>query len=457
MSAVIPRSEDRGFWTLDRIARALGTGPHGSRQLGAIVTDSRAVERGDVFVALVGERFDGHSFIRDVIERGAAAVVVSRPPAIGAAGVPVFEVPDTLVALGLLAREWRRAWGKTVIGIAGSNGKTSTKELLAGMLSSRLAVAATRGNLNNRIGVPLTLLAVPASADVAVIEIGTNLPGEVAILRDVACPNIAIVTSIAEEHLEGLGDLNGVLREEASVFDGVELGIIPSDLPELEREVRSRARAVVTTGLGKGDIQAHRWEIDSRGQGLIEVDGVSLRPPLKGRQNLANTVLAWAAARACGLTIEDAARGLSSATVPSMRMTIEPLGRATLINDAYNANPGSVRAAIDELSRAEGPQRVAILGTMRELGAASERCHDEAAQAALASRADVLAGLGEFGDAFRRLAPDDQRVIVASDIDDLWPSLRDRLHPDAVILLKGSRGVRLERLVPLLTDWAGST
>jgi len=209
-----------GFWTLDRIAAALeglstGSLPRGSTQVHGITTDTRKIGKGDVFLALKGERFDGHDYLRDAVRDGASAVIVSRTPKLGVLGVPVYEVGDTLVALGALANYWRRAWGKTIIGVAGSNGKTSTKDLLKASLGRAYSVHATTGNLNNRVGVPLSLLALPPDAEVAVIELGTSLPGEVAILRDIAQPDIALVTSIAEEHLEGLGDLAGVLREEA--------------------------------------------------------------------------------------------------------------------------------------------------------------------------------------------------------------------------------------------------
>ena len=209
-----------GFWTLDRIAAALeghtsGSHPRGPASLSGITTDTRKIGKGNVFVALKGERFDGHDYLEDAVRDGASALVVSRAPRLNSLGVPVYEVRDTLVALGALARYWRRAWGKTIIGVAGSNGKTSTKDLIRAALGRSYSVHATTGNLNNRIGVPLSLLSLQPDAELAVIELGTSLPGEVAILRDIAEPDIALVTSIAEEHLEGLGDLAGVLREES--------------------------------------------------------------------------------------------------------------------------------------------------------------------------------------------------------------------------------------------------
>ena len=443
------------FWTLDRVAEALGDGPRGPVVLRGVTTDTRTIAQGDAFVALRGERFDAHDFLAQAVGGGASALIVERPEVAAGLGVPVYAVDDSLVALGALGRFRRQAWGRPVIAVAGSNGKTSTKELVRAALGSTLAVHATRGNLNNRIGTPLTLLALPDDADIAVIELGTNVPGEVAILRDIALPQAAIVTSIAEEHLEGLGDLAGVLREEASVFEGTDLAITPSGQPEIAQAARGKAKHVITAGLDAGDVRAARWAIAPDGLGMVEVDGVEVRSPLRGEHNLRNLMLALACARECGVSIEAAARGIAAMPVPSMRMAWERLGRVTLINDAYNSNPGSARAALDLLVGAgEGRQRVAVLGTMRELGAASERLHEEIARRALESPVEIIAGVGDFATMFRRLANGDRRLVTADDAEALWPLLVERLAPDAVVLLKGSRGVRLERLVPHLTAWA---
>ena len=465
------------FWTLDRVAEALeghaiGNAPRGGAPLVRVWTDTRTIAPGDLFVALRGERFDAHDYLRAAVDAGAHALVVSRPEAAANLGVPVVVVPDTLVALGRLANYRRRAWGRTVVGIIGSNGKTSTKELLKAALGSRLQVHATEGNLNNLVGVPLTLLALPSDADVALVEMGTNQPGEVARLRDVVRPDLVVVTSIAEEHLEGLGDLAGVMREEMSGTDGVSLVVAPAAQPEVVAEARARARRVVGAGLDApngteqaGDLRASRWEVGPDGLGTLEVEGITIRPPVRGVHNLRNAMLALAAARECGVALEDAARGIAAMPVPPMRVNFDQLGALTLINDAYNANPGSVRAALELLEHAgHGRQRVAVLGTMLELGAAAPRMHDELARAALASPLEIVAGIGEFALALDRASADGgtpssdevrQRVVTAPDVDALWTALAPRLSPDAVVLLKGSRGVRLERLVQPIARWAG--
>ncbi|HET9776526.1 MAG TPA: UDP-N-acetylmuramoyl-tripeptide--D-alanyl-D-alanine ligase [Gemmatimonadaceae bacterium] len=449
-----------GFWTLDRIAAALGheaTGklPRGSQSVAGITTDTRKIAKGDVFLALRGERFDGHDYLPDAVRDGAAAVIVSKAPQLRSLGVPVFEVRDTLVALGALGKYWRKAWGKTIVGVAGSNGKTSTKDLLRASLERAYNVHATTGNLNNRVGVPLTLLAMPPEAQVAVIELGTSLPGEVAILRDIVEPDISLVTSIAEEHLEGLGDLAGVLREEAAAYEGVAVGIAPAAQPEIAEAARGKAKRVVVAGLdGPADVKPDRWEIGADGLGTIEIGGVTIRPPVRGLHNLRNAMLALAVARECGVGYDVAAEGIAKMPQPKMRSSWEQVGQVTLINDAYNANPGSTRAAIELLKgTGSGRQRVIVLGTMRELGAASEQCHADIAGLALASGADIVAGIGEFAPALEK-QNDGKRVITARDVDDLWPRLQERLERNAIVLLKASRGVQLERLVPHLTTWA---
>jgi len=431
--------------------------PRGSAPLSGVSTDTRSIAPGSLFVALAGEHFDAHEFLRDAVKAGAGAVVVSRPGAAAGLGVPAYVVADTLVALGALANYRRRAWGPRgpVIAIAGSNGKTTTKELTRSALASRLEVHATSGNLNNLVGVPLTLLALPDAADVVVVELGMNVPGEMTRLRAIAEPTITVITCIAEEHLEGLGSLEGVMREESIALDGAQIGVVPASQPDVVAVARGKVRRVVTAGLGEGDVCASRWGTSPDGGGWLELDGITVRPRVPGAHNLRNAMLAMAVARECGIPVADAARGIEAAVIPPMRMAWESLGTATLINDAYNASPASMRASLDVLAGLEGTrQRVAVLGTMRELGTHTVRLHDEIARYALASPIEVIAAIGEMATALVAAAPNDPRLVLGDDLDALWPRLEPRLARDAIVLLKASRGVRLERLVPLLTAWA---
>lgn len=443
------------FWTMDRVRDALGTGPGGGTAFAGVATDTRTLRPGELFVALRGENFDAHDFLAHAVQGGAAGLVVQDAARAADLGVPVYAVDDTLVALGRLGTYRRRAWGGTVIAVAGSNGKTSTKELLKAALGASRRVHATGGNLNNRVGLPQTLLALPDDAELAVIEVGTNMPGEVAILRDVCEPQLAVLTSIGEEHLEGLRDLAGVLREESAIFEGVRVAVTPAVQPEVAAEARRRAARVVEAGLDAGDVRAGRWALRPDGTGELVVDGVELHVPLRGVHNLRNAMLAVAVVKELGLPLAAAAEGIGRMPQPSMRMAWEPLGDAVVLNDAYNANPPSMRAAFELAAAvADGRPRVAVLGTMKELGDATARLHREVARAALAAPFDVVAGIGLFAEALQAEGGGDRRVVTAPDVAELWPLLEPRLARNAFILLKGSRGAKLERLLPHLTAWA---
>jgi UDP-N-acetylmuramoyl-tripeptide--D-alanyl-D-alanine ligase len=420
-------------------------------------TDTRTIEPGDLFVALIGERFDAHEFLRQAKAKGAAGVVVSRVDGTRGLGIPVYQVTDTLVALGALGTYHRRAWGNPVVAVVGTNGKTSTKELLKAALGGALRVHATTGNLNNLIGVPLTLLATPDDAQVAVVEMGTNQPGEVERLRAIVEPDITVVTSIAEEHLEGLGDLSGVMREELSAAAGVPITVVPASQPEVVAAARALGGRVVAAGLDAGDIRPASWSVDPDGRGRLTLDDVAVHLPLRGVHNLRNAMLSFAVADALGVSAAEAARGIEAMSPPPMRVHIEQHGAATLINDAYNSNPGSARAAIELLRHAgAGRQRVAVLATMLELGSQTARLHDEIARDAIGDGIDIVAAIGEFAESLGRIAVGDPRVITADDVDALWSKLSSRLEPNAVILLKGSRGMRLERLVDPIARWAAT-
>jgi UDP-N-acetylmuramoyl-tripeptide--D-alanyl-D-alanine ligase len=446
-------------WTLDRIGRALEgelelqAVPSGTVDLAGVSTDTRTLARGDIFVALRGERFDGHDFLAQAARSGASALVVDDPRRAAAIGVPTFTVRDTTRALGALGRWWRATWGGTVIAVAGSNGKTTTRELIRAALAGALEVYATTGNLNNQVGVPLTLLRLPLTTHVAVIEVGTSIPGEVGILRRIVRPDVAVVTSVGEEHLEGLGSLEGVLAEEASIYDGVPLGIAPAFQPEIAAAARSRAARVVEAGLDRGDVTPDAWGMDAGGRGWASFGESKLAMRIPGAHNLRNAMLAMAAARACGVTDSVAIDGIGSVEPLDMRGRWLTSGSLTIINDAYNANPASMREAITLLDSLDGDRpRVLVLGTMRELGPQAAALHAEIAERALSSGAVLVAGVGDF------VAPlsarRDGRVVTAPDVPELWEALKPRLPRDAIVMLKASRGVRLERLVPMLQDWS---
>ena len=331
------------FWTLARISQALGVGPADARPLAGITTDTRKLRPGECFVALKGEAFDAHDFLAEAVAAGAAALVVHDARRAATLGVPVFEVPDTLIALGALGRYRRLAWGRPVIAVGGSNGKTSTKELLKAVLGSRFTVHATTGNLNNRIGVPLTLLALDDAADVAVIEAGTNAPGEISILRDIIHPDLAVVTTVQEEHLEGLGDLAGVMAEELSLTDQVPVAVVPGAEPAVVAEARRRAGRTLAPVLPS----AHGLYAD--GRGWIDADGARLEVPLRGVHNLRNAMLALAVARESGVSLDAVlthmgfTRGEMGGSLPKAdKATIElRLKEVMAIEDAKRKSKGN--------------------------------------------------------------------------------------------------------------------
>jgi UDP-N-acetylmuramoyl-tripeptide--D-alanyl-D-alanine ligase len=289
----------------------------------------------------------------------------------------------------------------------------------------------------------------------AVIEVGTNHPGEVAALGGLIEPTVSIVTSIGEEHLEGLGDLAGVLREEVAICRGAAVAITPMAQPEIGTAAQALAGRVVTAGLDGGDLHPDAYAIGDDGFGSLTFGDVSVRLSIPGAHMLRNAMLALATAQVCGVALEQALQSLPSVAPLPMRGAWRSVGRATLINDAYNANPASMREAIALLDALKtGRQRVLVLGSMLELGTHSDAYHREIAERALKSSAGVVAAVGEFRRAFEQLGPSNGRIVLAEDAEALWPQLAPRLAPDAVLLLKASRGVRLERLVPLIEAWA---
>lgn len=455
-------------WTAAEVERALGAAPGADAEYTGVSTDTRAIPAGSLFVALRGANFDAHDFIAGAAEAGATGAVVSRLPDDAPAGMRLFLVDDTLHALGRLARHRRRALGGRVVAVAGSNGKTTTKELLRAALSARFRVHATAGNLNNQVGVPLTLLAAPEDAEVLVIETGTNEPGEIAILGAIAEPDAALITSIGEEHLEGLGSIAGVLEEELAILPSIRAGGA-GFVAEEPDELPARARALLgdrlqVAGFGESADLRPEGEVKVRPDGSTEwrFRGVDVHVPLPGRHNVSNALLALGVAEALGVPVADAAHGIGAMSAPKMRNEWRRIGTLGVLADCYNSNPPSLRAAVGLLASIPSDgSKVAIVGTMRELGDHAESLHREAAEqiaARVGSGIDRIVATGDFVAAFSGLAAGlGDRLIAAEDPLDAYDRLRPYLRGDETILLKGSRGVALERIIPLLErDFDGS-
>jgi UDP-N-acetylmuramoyl-tripeptide--D-alanyl-D-alanine ligase len=412
-----------------------------------IGTDTRTLRPGSLFVALRGERFDGHDHLAGAERAGAAAAVVLRgTPA--ADGLPLIEVDDTLRAYGDLAHARRQRVPGPVIAITGTNGKTSTKEMLAAVLRTRYRTHATRANLNNLVGVPLTILEAPAGTAALVVEAGASAPGEIPRCRDIIEPSIAVVTNVGEGHVEGFGSLEGVLREKLSLLRGVPLAVVGATPPDLA----DRARPLAGRVIGGPAADKARIDLDARGRPSIEVSGRRFTLPYPGRHLAANALLAWAVAEELELDLDACARALEALVLPGGRSELRQEGGLTILNDCYNANPPSFLAAIDtarELRR--GRRLVFVAGTMRELGAEAARLHASIAEALVALAPDVLAAVGEFVPA---LAPHaaalGPRLLTAPDADTIGPLVAARLEGNEVVVLKASRGVALERILPHL-------
>jgi len=446
--------------TLEFLARACDGRLIGAdRSFAAVSIDSRTLEPGDLFVAVKGERFDGHDFVTAAIERGACGLLVSRQLPLD---VPQVVVHDTLEALASGAQAWRQRFSLPLVGVGGSNGKTTTKEMLAAILERMGPTLATRGNLNNHIGVPLTLFRLARAHRAAVVEMGANHAGEIAALVAIASPTVGLVTNAGAEHLEGFGSLEGVARAEGEMFaglDGAATAVMNADdtFAPLWRELSGTAR-VVSFGIEReADFRAR--SLSSRIEGgawvsafeLVTPAGTaSVRIALPGRHNVMNAAAAAAAAWACGASLQQIVDGLAAVQPVRGRLQLKPAhGGAWLIDDSYNANPSSAVAGLEVLGGLGG-ERWLVLGEMAELGEHAIPGHVEVGHAARAQGVSRLFAVGPstlhaveaFGDGGGWF-PDSKALAAA---------VRQALRPGVTVLVKGSRMNRLETVVESLVE-----
>lgn len=422
----------------------------------AVCTDTRKLQRGDLFVALRGPNFDGNEFLGEASARGAAGALAER---LGPEGFPVVQVEDALQALQRAAQRWRARFTLPLIGVAGSNGKTTSKEMIATILQCAGATLATQGNLNNHIGVPLTLLRLASEHRYAVIEMGANHPGDVEQLAGFAAPSIGIVTNAGAEHLEGFGSLEGAARAEGELFaalarDGVAVLNADDEFAGLWRDMT--VARVVTFGLGaKADFSARDIATHVGPQGfltrftMVTPQGeVAVTLQLAGKHNVVNALGAAAAAVAAGASLAHVAEGLARMrAVPGRLQWRAAEAGGWIIDDSYNANPSSLQAAIDVLE-ALGGRRFLVLGEMGELGNYSREAHVEAGRYARAHGVERLFGVG----AATRLAVESfgEGARWYADTTALAEEVTAALAPDVRVLVKGSRSNRLERVVTAL-------
>ena len=445
-----------GTMTLSQAAIAFGgTLLFPDCEFTGVSTDSRTLDEGQLFVALVGENFDGHDFLADAA-RKACGLVVSR--ADKSLALPQWVVEDTTKAFGQLALLNRRRFHGPVIGLTGSTGKTTVKEMLAAILSRLGPTLATVGNLNNHIGVPRTVLSLMEEHRFAVVEMGASGPGEIAYLCQIARPDVGLVTNVMAAHIEGFGSESEIADTKGAVFsslgdDGVAV-INRDDTWHAKWEVMAGERRVITFSLTDTAAGVFASEPEPTGGGTefrLHIDGksVTVSLPLPGKHNVANALAAAACACAVGIGMRDIAAGLADVKPVKGRLqTRAGLAGATVLDDSYNANPGSVRAAIDVLALRSG-RRILVLGDMAELGSLSRTSHQDVGRYAREQGIDDLFVTGQFAEASGRGFGPEARVFDTREA--LTEALKEQLDADTTVLVKGSRSAAMDKVVARIT------
>lgn len=438
-------------------------------QVRGLSTDSRKIEAGQLFVALSGPNFDAHAFLGDVAARGAGAALIderrapSLPPEL-----PAVAVADTRRALGQLGAAYRQRFTAVAVAVAGSNGKTSTKELAAAVLSQKLATLASAASFNNEIGVPLTLLQLEEKHRAAVLEVGTNHPGELRPLLEMIQPSAGIITSIGREHLEFFGSVDKVLEEEGSLAELLP----PQGFLVINGEgygadalaARTRAR-VIRAGTGpKNHWRISAVAMDAQGTRFrLECDWQDFSGEyvtrLLGKHQVVNATYAVVVGRELGLGRAEIQRGLETCYGAKMRLQLKQIDDFLVLDDAYNANADSMHAALDTLQSfpCRG-RRIAVLGDMAELGESSATAHREIGSRAAAGKIDFLVAVGKSSAIMAAAARDGglRQVVDLADIDQAGPTVTEIVRPGDVVLVKASRSTRLERVVEFLTARFGA-
>ena len=421
-----------------------------------VSTDSRTLKKGDLFVALVGEKFDGHNFLEGVCQQGAIGAVVSKPLTDTSQLAPsiIVQVNDTLVALGDIANCHRRKFDLPIIAITGSNGKTTTKDITTSVLAQRLSVFKSEKSYNNQIGIPSRLMQLSKADEIAVLEIGTSWPGEIERLSQITVPTVGVITNIGPAHLELLGSIEGVAEEKGALLTHVEHAILNADDPMTPRLAVRVCGQITTFGWqNDADISASEIEIDSFGKptftlkiGGDEIGRVHL--PCLGKHNIYNALAAAGVGLWADLTPTEICAGLERFQPADMRMQPILHNDLHIINDAYNSNPESLKSALAFLSDIEiAGKRIAILGDMLELGEHSRTLHLKAGQV-IPTNIDLLITVGPHSRAIAHGAEGRIESIISCDTPkQAAQELIQYAQPGDAVLIKGSRGIKLEQVL----------
>ncbi len=425
-----------------------------------ISTDTRCLQKGDFYVALKGPRFDGHDFVEEAVRKGASALLVSGAPA-GAGKIPIVIVSDTLRALGDIALCWRQKFSLPVVAITGSNGKTSTKEMMASVLSLEADIVKTEGNLNNLIGLPLTLFDLEEKQRFCILEMGMNDFGEIARLTEIARPTIGLITNVGPAHLEKLDSLEGVAKAKEELFQGLDdkaWGVVNQDDPFIVK-MRTKAKKITFGFSKKADIRMEKIDYfsDAMRMRIRHPGGLSVFDlPVVGEHHARNGLASYAVLNLLGVSEEKIQRGFSHYKVQRMRGEEFKLSNGiVVINDAYNANPASMTVALKNLNvKHPDKRKIAVLGDMFELGAQEKTLHHELGKLAAESGVDTLLAYG--GNAIRVAQGFNEKKKGSGFGFDSLETLEERLDEilkkGDVVLVKGSRGARMERIVEHLVQ-----
>ncbi|MGD7062352.1 UDP-N-acetylmuramoyl-tripeptide--D-alanyl-D-alanine ligase [Bacillus altitudinis] len=432
----------------------------GEEQIYGVTTDTRKVSKGALFIPLIGEHFNGHTFASKAVELGAAAVLWNQTEANPPFGVPVILVEDTLTALQQLAKSYLKEENPRVVGITGSNGKTTTKDMIHSVLQTTYRVHKTDGNFNNHIGLPLTILAMPEGTEIAVLEMGMSAKGEIEFLSKLAEPDAAVITNIGESHMQDLGSREAIADAKCEITKGLKedgtfyyLG----DEPLLRQRANALARSVKTFGESEDcDIKViHIHQLAEGTEFQVEGYAQGFLIPVLGKHNVKNALAAIAIGQHFGLNERQIAQGLMQTKLTGMRLELFKTDKGiTVINDAYNASPTSMKAAIDLVGDMDGfANRILVLGDMLEMGSEEETYHFEVGEYIKPEFIDHVLTFGRLG-AFiaegAKKAFGDDHVSSYMDKEELKKKLADVAGPDDVVLVKASRGMRLEDVITAL-------